>query len=112
MANTRKLFRVKFQERPDSKPTTVVVEAFSPGDFFGLVTLERFVFQDQTRFVVLPEDDELRKRFAKTQRLHLPYHALLSVEEFFEDEPDLKNLPFIREVKDGDEDKPVSEVDD
>jgi hypothetical protein len=30
--------------------------------------------------------------------LHLPYHVLLSVEEFFEDEPDLKNLPFIREV--------------
>ena len=40
----------------------------------------------------------MRKRFSQTERLHLPYHVLLSVEEFFEDEPDVKHLPFIREV--------------
>lgn len=94
----RKLFRVKFQERTEKQPTTVVVESFGPSDHFGLVCLEKFVFFDQTKFVVLPEEDETRKRFGKTERLHLPYHVLLSVEEFFEDEPDLKNLPFIREV--------------
>lgn len=94
----RRLFRVKFQERTEKQPTTVVVEKFSPSDHFGLVCLEGFVFFDQTRFVVLPEEDETRKRFGKTERLHLPYHVLLSVEEFLEDEPDLKNLPFIREV--------------
>lgn len=94
----RKLFRVKFQERNEKQPMTVVVESFTPSDYFGFVSLEKFVFFDQTKFVVLPEEDEIRKRFGKTERLHLPYHVLLSVEEFLEDEPDLKNLPFIREV--------------
>lgn len=97
MGKQRKLYRVKFQERGE-KPTTVVVERFGPSDHFGLVCLEGFVFFDQTKFVVLPEEDETRKRFAKTDRLHLPFHVLLSIEEFFEEEPDLKHLPFIREV--------------
>lgn len=98
MGKRRKLYRVKFQERHEKQPTTVVVESFGPSDHFGLVVLESFVFFDQTKFVVLPEEDETRKRFAKTERLHLPYHVLLSVEEFHEDEPDLKHLPFIKEV--------------
>lgn len=98
MSKRRKLYRVKFQERNEKSPLTVVVEHFSPSEHFGLVCLEKFVFFDQTKFVLLPEEDETRKRFAKTERLHLPYHGLISVEEFFEDEPDLKNLPFIRPV--------------
>ena len=74
MTKKRKLYRVKFQERGE-KPTTVVVERFGPSDHFGLVALEGFVFFDQTKFVVLPEEDETRKRFAKTERLHLPFHV-------------------------------------
>lgn len=99
MNKKRKLYRVKFQERNEKSPTTVVVEQFSPSEHFGLVCLEKFVFFDQTKFVLLPEEDETRKRFSKTERLHLPYHGLISVEEFYEDEPDLKNLPFIRPVE-------------
>lgn len=94
----RRLFRVKFYEKADKSVTTVVVERFSPSEYIGLVTLDGFVFFDQTKFVVLPEEDEARKRFAKTEKLHIPYHALASVEEFIADEPDLKNLPFIREI--------------
>ncbi len=96
MSKKRRLFRVKFQERHEKAPITVVVESFAPSEHFGLVCLEKFVFFDQTKFVVLPEEDETRKRFSKTERLHIPYHGLISVEEFDEDEPDLKNLPFIR----------------
>lgn len=101
MSKQRKLYRVKFQERNEKAPTTVTVESFGPSDHFGLVVLEKFVFFDQTKFVVLPEEDETRKRFGKTERLHLPYHVLLSVEEYFEEDPNLKHLPFIREVPKG-----------
>jgi hypothetical protein len=94
----RKLYRVKFQERQEKQPTVVVVEQVGPSEYFGLIALERFVFFDQTKFVVLPDEDEMRKRFSRTERLHLPYHVLLSVEEFLEDDLDLKHLPFIREV--------------
>jgi hypothetical protein len=94
----RKLFRVKFHERHEKQPTTLVCERFSSSEFGGFVTLDGLIFYDQTRFIVLPEEDETHKRFAHTERLHLPFHVLLSVEEFVEDEADVRHLPFIREV--------------
>lgn len=99
MSRRKTLYRVKFQEKrepsakPDQGPTTVVVESFKPSEHFGLVCLEKFVFPEQTKLVLLPDEDENRKRFGKTDRLHLPYHVLLSVEEFHEDEPELKSVP-------------------
>jgi hypothetical protein len=98
LTKQRRLYRVKFQEPGEKASTVVVVEKVGPSDLPGMVALEGFVFFDQTRFVVLPDEDETRKRFGKTERLYLPYHVLLSIEEFLEDETDLKSLPFIREV--------------
>ena len=97
MSKERKLYRVRFRDGETDKPTEVVVASFAPSEFFGMVTLTHFVWEDQTKFVVLPEEDATRKRFAKTETLHIPYHSLILVEEFVQ-EVDLKNLPFIREV--------------
>ena len=98
MSKGRKLYRVKFLEKGESESTTVVVETFEQSEHLGLVTLAGFVFKDQTKLVLLPEEDAIRKRFAKTHRLHIPYHVLLSVEEFTEEPVDLKNLPFIKPI--------------
>lgn len=96
--NKKTLYRVKFQEKDDDKPITVVVRYFSPSDFLGLVTLEDFVFEKEAKLVLMPGEDETRKRFESTHKLHLPYHALLSVEEFYEDDKGVSAIPFIREV--------------
>ena len=99
MSKDRRLFRVKFIEKGESESTTVVVETFEQSEHLGLVAMSGFVFSDQTKLVLLPEEDAVRKRFAKTTRLHLPYHVLLSVEEFTEKPADLKNLPFIKPIE-------------
>lgn len=97
----QKLFRVKFIDR-DSKdpkePVEVTVSSFTASEFFGLVVLEGFVFKDQKKYVILPNEDAIRKRFGKTERLHIPYHNLIYVEEFYDEPADVKNLPFIKEV--------------
>ena len=93
-----KQYRVKFVERDEKQPFEVVVTYVGPSEFFGLIALEGFVFSDQKKFVILPEEDVARKRFGKTTRLHVPYHKIVFVEEFDEEPADLKNLPFIREI--------------
>lgn len=91
------MFRVKFQEKKDESPIEVVVEHVSSSDFIGLITLDGFVFNDLTQQVILPKEDEARKRYGKTNRLHIPYHSILSIEEFDMKKPDLTKLPFMRD---------------
>ncbi|MFK7825362.1 MAG: DUF1820 family protein [Oligoflexales bacterium] len=93
------LYRVRFQSKDDKQPLEVVVKSVGSSEFLGLLSLEGFVFSDQTKQVILPTEDEARKRFSKINRLHIPYHNILFIEEFHQEEPDLKNLPFIKEVE-------------
>lgn len=95
---SERLYRVRFNSKDGKDPSEVTVKNVYPSDFMGLVTLEGFVFKDQTKMVILPEEDEIRKRFNKTERLHIPYHQLVFVEEYNEQPADLKNLPFVREI--------------
>lgn len=97
------LFRVRFQNREDQKPFEVVVRSVGPSDFLGMICLEEFVFQDQLKHVILPAEDEARKRFSKVDRIFIPYHSIIFIEEFQQEDPDLKNLPFIREIPQADQ---------
>ncbi len=97
--NKSQLFRVRFINKEESKTYEVVVKSVESSEFLGLVCLSGFVFSDQTKQVILPQEDEARKRFSKINRLHIPYHNLIFIEEFDPDDVDYKNLPFIREVE-------------
>ena len=88
MAGRRKLYRIKFQEKSTESALSVVCETFNPSEIFGLVTLEDLVIKEASSLVVLPDEDEVAKMFKNTEKLHLPFHALLSVEEFYEDTDD------------------------
>lgn len=94
----KKLFRVRFIDQSERKSVEVVVESVNVSEFMGLVVLEKFVFNDNKKLVILPEEEEARSRYAKTERLHIPYHCLVFVEEFDEEPADLKHLPFVKEV--------------
>ena len=96
-------YRVKFQEKGDKEPTTVIVEKFYPSDFLGLVTLEGFIFKEESSLVVLPGEDETRKRFENTDKLHIPYHVLLSIEEYREDLDEGEAVPFLKDVSHSDD---------
>ncbi len=93
------LYRVRFQNKEDSKIFEVVVRSVESSEFLGLVMLSEFVFSDQTKQVILPAEDEARKRFSKINRLHIPYHSLIFIEEFDQESIDFRNLPFIKEVQ-------------
>jgi hypothetical protein len=94
----KKLYRVRFIDQSERKTVEVVVQSVNVSEFMGLVVLENFVFNDNRKLVILPEEDAARTRYGKTDRLHIPYHSLVFVEEFDDEPADLKHLPFVREV--------------
>ena len=96
--HSRTLYRVKFCERDSKDAHEVVVSSVSQSEYMGLVVLEGFQFSDNKRAVVLPNEEEARKRFGDTERLHVPFHNIIYMEEFAEKPADLHQLAFIKEV--------------
>ncbi len=97
--NDKIIYRVRFFEREPKQILEALVRRVEPSEFPGLVCFSEFVFRDNQKKIVLPEEDAASKRFHKTQALHIPYHNIISVEEIFDEPTDLKNLPFLREVE-------------
>ena len=93
------LFKVKFFEKDQEKPMEVLVRHVEPSDFPGLVCFSDFVFKDQTKKIIMPDEDKATKRFKKTKSIHVPYHNILFIEEVDDEEVDLKKLPFLREIQ-------------
>ncbi|MFW7380776.1 MAG: DUF1820 family protein [Oligoflexus sp.] len=93
------IFRVRFREKEQGNSTEALVRHVEPSDIPGLVCLSDFVFKDTTKKIILPEEDAASKRFRKTESLHIPYHNILFIEEFFDEPTDLRNLPFLKEVE-------------
>ncbi len=89
-------YKVRFADPADQKTYELTAKELYAGDFLGMVTLEGLVWHDQTRQVLLAEEEAARKRFLKTDRLHLPYHHIHAIEEFQEASASLATLPFLR----------------
>ncbi len=85
-------------DQSEKKPIEAVVQSVHPSEILGMVTLERFVFNENKKLVILPEEEQARARFYKTEKLHIPYHSIVYMEEFFEQPVDVRHLPFIKEV--------------
>jgi len=94
-------YRVRFLDRDEKQPIEITVKSVGPSEFFGLVCLDGIVFADSPTGIVLPEEEALRRRFGKSQKLHIPYHNIVYVEEFSDDAAEVHTLPFMREIKTG-----------
>jgi hypothetical protein len=94
--NSKCMYRVRFMTKDDTKPVEVIVKRVVSSEFLGLIMLEDFIFSDSKQHVVLPSEDKIRRQYTDTKRLHVPYHNILSIEEFVPNKVDVKNLPFIR----------------
>lgn len=97
----RRLYRIRFIEKGEKVAVTVIASKVEASEFFGHLAIAGFVFDDRKKHIILPDEDNARKRFSKIKRLHIPYHNVVFVEEFNEELPNLKKLPFIKEVADG-----------
>lgn len=90
------LYRIKFHEIKGDKGLEVLAENVYSSELVGLITISNLIFRDQTNHVILPTEDEARKRYANTKKLHLPYHSIISIEETTPEKTNLKKLPFLK----------------
>ena len=94
--STSLVYKVRFLNKEESKVSEVTVKQVISSDLVGFVQLEGFVFNDQTKHVILPTEDDARKRFHNVEKLHIPYHNVITIEEIQPEQVDLKHLPFVR----------------
>ena len=94
-----RMFRVRFLDRDEKQPIESIVKSVGPSEFFGLVCLDGLVFADSSNGLILPEQEALKRRFGNSQRLHIPYHNIVYVEEFSDNQAEVHAFPFIRSVK-------------
>ncbi|MGE0173537.1 MAG: DUF1820 family protein [Oligoflexales bacterium] len=94
-----KIYRVRFVEKDQKEPIEALVKSVEPSDFTGLVCFKDFVFRDQTKKIILPEEEAASKRFHKTLALHIPYHNILFVEELYDEPVDYNSLAFLKSVE-------------
>ncbi len=90
-------YNVKFFEPDLKKYYDVYVKDVFPSEIIGLVTLQDFHFRDETKSVLLTSEEEARKRFSKTERMHIPYQHITYVEEIHMSDTESKNVPFIHQ---------------
>jgi hypothetical protein len=93
-----RLYRVRFLDPSERKTIEIVCKKVYSSEFLGLVTMEKLVFSRNSALLILPEEEAAEKRYSKTERLHIPYSAIVYVEEFDDSPGELKTLPFVKEV--------------
>ena len=91
-------YRVKFQNKGEKTPSEVTVQHVSSSEIMGCIVLEDFVFIDQKKHVILPTEDDARKRYKDVKKLHIPYMSIIAVEEVEAVETDLSSLPFLKKT--------------
>ena len=90
-------YNVKFFEPDLKKYYDVYVKDVFPSEIIGLVTLQGFHFRDKNKNVLLTSEEEARKRFSKTDRMHIPYQHITYVEELTLGKDVDKSLPLIHQ---------------
>lgn len=94
------LFKVRFNQKGHKDGLEVLVRSVEASHLPGMICLSDFVFLDNKKMIILPEEDAAAKRFRGTQTLHLPYHQIESVEEIVEEPIAVQSLPFIKVLPD------------
>ena len=77
-ASTR-IYRIFFTSQ--GKAYELYARKVQAGDLMGFVEIEELVFGEKSSIVVDPSEDALRKEFSGVRRLHLPFHAIVRIDE-------------------------------
>ena len=74
-----RIYRIFFTSQ--GKAYELYARKVQPGELMGFVEIEELVFGEKSSIVVDPSEDALRKEFSGVRRLHLPFHAIVRIDE-------------------------------
>jgi hypothetical protein len=74
-----RIFRVSFLN--NGKVYQLHAQQVGQGDLYGFVSVSELLFDEHTSVVIDPAEEKLKSEFAGVQRLLLPMHTIIRVEE-------------------------------
>ncbi|MCB1787350.1 MAG: DUF1820 family protein [Chromatiaceae bacterium] len=74
-----RIFRISFHN--NGKVYQLHAQQVSHGDLYGFVEIRDLLFDEHTSVVIDPAEERLKSEFAGVQRLMLPLHSVIRIEE-------------------------------
>ena len=74
-----RIFRVTFLN--SGKVYQLHAQQVGQGELYGFVSVSELLFDEHTSVVIDPSEERLKAEFAGVQRLLLPMHAIIRIEE-------------------------------
>ena len=76
--NKNPVYRVHFQT--DDRSYSLLARSVKESEFFGFIELSEIIFEDVNRLIISPEDEALRKEFAKVESITIPHQYLRRID--------------------------------
>ena len=76
---SRRLYRVTFLGR--GQVYELYARSVSQGALFGFVEIEGLTFGERSQVVVDPGEESLKREFEGVERIHVPMHAVIRIDE-------------------------------
>jgi len=74
-----RIFRISFHS--NGKLYQLHAQQVAQGDLYGFIEIRDLLFGEHTSVVIDPAEERLKAEFAGVQRLLLPLHAVIRIEE-------------------------------
>ncbi len=75
----KSIFRISFLQQ--GKVYEVYARHVSQGELLGFVEVEGLLFGERSQVVVDPSEERLKKEFEGVERVYLPMHSVLRIDE-------------------------------
>ena len=77
-AGKNPIYRVHFQT--EDRSYSLLARSVKESEFFGFIEISEIVFEDVNRLIISPEDEALRKEFAKAESISIPHQYLRRID--------------------------------
>ncbi len=85
MSSAKKpIYRVHF--KTEDRSYSLLAHSVKESHFFGFIEVSEIIFEDVNRLIISPEDEALRKEFAKTESISIPHQYLRRIDRLSDSE--------------------------
>ena len=79
MATPKRIYRVRFMN--EGKLVELYAREVTQGGLFGFVEIGRLVWGRKSEVIIDPSEQDMRNEFGDVQRIHVPIHAVVRIDE-------------------------------
>lgn len=78
------IYRVHFQT--EDRNYSLLARSVKESEFFGFIEISEIIFEDVNRLIISPEDEALRKEFAKAESISIPHQYMRRIDRLSDDD--------------------------